>query len=468
MISRIMCSFGLLICIATGVQGQIVYPASNIQMLGHWMDPLADSLDFFGNQRYSGCYGWHNPADNKRYAILGGTSGTYIVDITQPSNPVLSDFVPGALDSCIWREYKTFGNYLYMGSDDDGDNRFQIVDLSSLPDSVTLVHESDTLIRRTHTLYIDGNKLYLGGVTYLDTASPMAVYSLQNPEAPALLRKLEQDYPFVEYVHDMFVRNDTIYASAGFQGLFIFTLQGDSQFVLVGQYTLYPQQGYNHSSYLTEDGKYLVFTDEVPDGLPFKVIDVSNFSNISLVQLENTSFGATPHNPYIKGNHMYMAAYQDGLHVYQITPNGNMQLSGYFDSYWQNNLTGGFGDLPFAGCWGAYPFPDNNWVVLGDMQNGLFILDVSTAVSLVSDVQKADANILFENPGTGDLLIKVLNLNIEKIEVLDMKGSLSWQARVGDDVLMVPDAAFPVSGIYFLRFKSTDGHWHSRKYMHVK
>jgi len=102
------------------------------------------------------------------------------------------------------------------------------------------------------------------------------------------------------------------------------------------------------------------------------------------------------------------------------------------------------------------------------MQNGLFILDVSTAVSQAADVQKADANILFENPGTGDLLIKVLDLNLEKIEVLDMKGSLSWQARVGDQVFMVPDVAFPVSGIYFLRFKSIDGKWHSRKYMHVK
>lgn len=445
-----------------------MYPASNIQLLGHWIDPQADSLDFFGNQRYSGCYGWLNPVDNKRYAILGGTSGTYIVDITQPSTPVLSDFIPGALDSCIWREYKTFGNYLYMGSDDDGSNRFQIADLSTLPDSVSLVHDSDTLIRRTHTLYIDGNKLYLGGVTYLDTASPMAVYSLQSPEAPVLLRKLEQDYPFIEYVHDMFVRNDTIYASAGFQGLFMFTLQGDSQFVLIGQYTLYPQQGYNHSSYLTDDGKYLVFTDEVPDGLPFKVIDVSDLGNISLVQLENTSFGATPHNPYIKGNHMYMAAYQDGLHLYEISQNGNMQLSGYFDSYWQNNLTGGFGDIPFMGCWGAYPFTDNNWVIIGDMQNGLFVLDVSTAVAQSPNVLTANANVSFENPGTGNLTIRFPDLNIQNIEIHDMKGALCFRSRVGGDAFIVQDNVFPASGIYYLRFQSDNGQWLSRKYIHVK
>jgi choice-of-anchor B domain-containing protein len=466
MISRI---YLFLLCfLSAGLQAQIVYPASNIQMIGHWFDPNADSLDFFGNQRYSGCYGWTDPDDNKRYAILGGTAGTYIVDISQPANPVLADYVPGALDSCIWREYKTFGNYLYMGSDDEGDNRFQIADLSTLPDSVTLIHDSDTLVRRTHTLFIDGDKLYLGGVTYQDTVSPMVVYSLSSPQTPILLRKLEQDYPFIEYVHDMFVRNDTIYASAGFQGLFIFTLQGDSQFVLIGQYTLYPQQGYNHSSYLTDDGKYLVFTDEVPDGLPFKMINVSNLNNISLVQLENSSPGATPHNPYIKGNYVYMAAYQDGLQVYSIAPNGTLQLTGFFDTYWQNNLTGGFGDIPYAGSWGAYTFPDNNWVIVGDMQNGLFILDPTAAVSITPQQTDQLTSILFPNPGTGDLKIQVADPSINRVEVWDALGKRCWNADIAHGEVVIPDYAFSTNAMYILKFSSGENGMLSRKYLHIK
>ena len=466
MISRI---YLFLLCfLYAGLQAQIVYPASNIQMIGHWFDPNADSLDFFGNQRYSGCYGWTDPDDNKRYAILGGTAGTYIVDISQPANPVLADYVPGALDSCIWREYKTFGNYLYMGSDDEGDNRFQIADLSTLPDSVTLIHDSDTLVRRTHTLFMDGDKLYLGGVTYQDTVSPMVVYSLSAPQTPILLRKLEQDYPFIEYVHDMFVRNDTVYASAGFQGLFIFTLQGDSQFVLIGQYSLYPQQGYNHSSYLTDDGKYLVFTDEVPDGLPFKMINVSNLNNISLVQLENSSPGATPHNPYIKGNYVYMAAYQDGLQVYSIAPNGTLQLTGFFDTYWQNNLTGGFGDIPYAGSWGAYTFPDNNWVIVGDMQNGLFILDPTAAVSITPPQEDELTSVLFPNPGTGDLKIQVADPSINRVEVWDALGKKCWNADIEHGEVVISDNAFSTNAMYILRFSSGENGMLSRKYLHIK
>ena len=40
-----------------------------------------------------------------------------------------------------------------------------------------------------------------------------------------------------------------------------------------------------------------------------------------------------------------------------------------YDTYFENN------DAGFYGCWGAYPFTNNNYIYASDMQNGLFILN---------------------------------------------------------------------------------------------
>jgi hypothetical protein len=74
----------------------------------------------------------------------------------------------------------------------------------------------------------------------------------------------------------MYVRNDTVFASAGYEGLRMMKLKSDNTFQLLGTYYGYPQAGYNHSSWLTKNGKYLLFADEVPESLPMNFIDVSN------------------------------------------------------------------------------------------------------------------------------------------------------------------------------------------------
>src|SRR5690606_22346046 len=96
---------------------------------------------------------------------------------------------------------------------------------------VHIIHNGTTYFEKAHTIWIDKDKMYIGGIYYSnggtgDDMSPMAVFSLANPEVPQLLRMLEQDIPesVASYVHDMYVRNDTVYASCGTQGLNVFKL----------------------------------------------------------------------------------------------------------------------------------------------------------------------------------------------------------------------------------------------------
>lgn len=312
------------------------YPSLNINLLSH-ITPETDNTGSDG-RKYSGCWGWYQAAKNKEYAIVGTSSKTYFIDVSNPQNPVIRDSVMAAHAGCTWREIKNYQNYCYIVSDDAKPNTFQIVDMQYLPDSVHVIHNGTTYFERCHTIFVDQDRLYCGGPTPAGTNAPtenMRVYSLANPANPVLLRTLSQDVPSITYVHDMFVRNDTVYASCGGQGFFILKFNPvTNTFTQMQSFTGYPYNGYNHSSWQTDNRKTMVFADEVPAGLPAKVIDVSDFNNITLTDTIRSHPGATAHNPYIMNNRWcWISTYQDGIYLYDIFNPSNVNVYGYFDTY---------------------------------------------------------------------------------------------------------------------------------------
>ncbi len=355
-----------------------IYQSYNVTMLSLSTPNIGDvGTD---NRRYSGCWGWYQASKNKEYGISGTSNGVYFIDVTSPTSPSVSAFVQGKQGG-TYREIKTYQHYCYVVSDDGPTNKFQIIDMQYLPDSVRVVHNSDTIFPRGHTLWIDQDKLYVGAVTYTNGFSAMNVYSLATPTAPVLLRKLGQDAAYISYVHDMYVRNDTVYASCANQGLYVFHfLTATNTFSLLGSYTDYQSHGYNHSSALSGDGRYLLFCDEVPESLPMHFVDVQNLGNIQPVKDFIPYNTTTPHNPFIKGNFALVSCYQDGLHIYDISQPNNINIVGYFDTHPQGGAnTGYYGASAYRGNWGAYPYLPSGNIIANDMQNGMFVLSASAA-----------------------------------------------------------------------------------------
>lgn len=412
------------------------YQHENISLLGHWFNPNQVSEPNLGI-KYNGCWGWVDTADNnKEYAIIGSSSGTNIVDVSNSTSPVLVDYVAGKREECIWREYKTYGNYLYAISDDQGPNSFQIIDLSYLPDSVHVIHDTTSIFERAHTLYVDGNHLYCASVTTGDFQHySMAVYSLDNPEQPQLLRTLNQDDPLISAVHDMFVRNDTVYASCGYQGLYIYKFNPDTTFSLISSYTSYPGQGYNHSSFLTPNGKSLVFCDEVPRNLPIKVIDVTDLQNISLESSFQSNSGPTPHNPYIIGDHRVVVAYyQDGIQIYDIKNPAAPFRMGYFDTDTLDGAENNYNPdgTTYHGCWGAYVDLPSGILLASDMQNGLFVLDATLALGVKNKEQQTQVVSVFPNPSEGIINVEfdVNTTDVVVVEIFDIAGRKLFSQQV--------------------------------------
>jgi choice-of-anchor B domain-containing protein len=435
-----------------------IYQSYNITMLSLSTPNIGDlGTD---NRRYSGCWGWYQASRNKEYAISGTSNGTYFIDVTSPTTPTVSGFIQGALGG-TYREMKTYQHYCYIVSDDSQNKRFQIVDMQYLPDSIHVVYNDTTLFKRGHTIWIDKDKMYIGAMLNDSLHfSSMAIFSLANPASPVLLRKLQQDIPLIGYVHDMHVRNDTIYASCADQGLFVLKYDSASNtFTQLGSYIGYQSHGYNHSSFLTHNGKSLIFCDEVPASLPIHFIDVQNLNNIQPIKDFHPTPQTTPHNPYIKGNFAVVSCYQDGLNIYDLSQPNAINLAGYFDTYPQGGANvGDYGESAYRGNWGAYPFLPSGIIIANDMQNGMFVLDASTAyTTTIKNPVGISANtlpeinlIVYPNPAVSQVAVHYNTQSASTLQVKNILGQVIIEKQFSGPVNDYVDVRSLENGTYFI------------------
>jgi choice-of-anchor B domain-containing protein len=449
------------------------FAASNFTLLSN-ISPQTGS-----GTKYSGCWGWTQPVTNKEYAIACSKNGTYFVDVTNPLTPTVSAYVAGTSSNGSWRETKTYQNYCYVVCDDGSSTGFQVIDMSTLPATVTLVSSNMNLFKRGHACWVDGDKLYVSGITYSNTAtSSMNVYSLANPASPVLLRELSQDYSFITYVHDAFVRNDTVYASCGYQGLHVFKFNSNNTFTQLGSLTTYSGSGYNHATSLTPDGQTMVMLDEVPASLPIKVLNVNNLSNIQVMATTNQFPQTTPHNPFVVSNqYCFISSYKDGTQLYDISNPSAPFLAGYFDTYNQgggnnNNWAGS----AYAGQWGCYPyFPSKNIFAL-DMQNGVFMIKSHLFQNLLTDVKTnsvADLDLrIYPNPAQNELSFNLpaeLINTATTIEIYDAQGKLALSRPVNElQSLTIYQRSIKLNnlanGLYILKLSANGNLLSSKKF----
>ncbi len=447
--------FSLFLLLATNIlvfAQAPIYKSQNVSLLGTWDDatiaPNATNI----NNRYSSCWGYAQKG--REYAVVGAQNGVHIVDITNPKAPVRKAFVAGKHERAIWREYKTYQNYLYCISDDAAPNSFQIIDMSYLPDSVKVVYDGTLLFTRGHTISMDKDKMYISGGD-----SPLTVYSLKNPVAPKLLRNLRNDNPNTNFAHDVFVRNDTIYGSFGYGGMQIYHFNNDStKFKLLATLTQYPSKGYNHSSLLMPNGKTLLVADEVPNSLPIKIFDASDLKDIKLECTFTSGSKATPHNPFLApNNRVMMCYYEDGVQVFDVKDPKKPVRTGFFDTHYQSDSINTEGR--YLGIWSAYTELPSKNVVAVDMQNGLFVLDARKAYGLppltAEDVPYKDIVTISPNPIQDDIIFAAAQHEVANVQIFDVQGKTIvalHQVDVAD--LHLSSNILPSKGIYFVQIEN--------------
>lgn len=348
--------------------------------------------------RMNDVWGWTDPETGKEWAIAGRMDGTAFVDVSDPSNPRFVanlPLTPGANPSS-WRDTKVYSNHAFIVADGAGEHGMQVFDLTRLrsmgnpPQTV----EPDYLYDRVnsvHNIVINeaagfayavgagsGGETCGGGLHMIDIREP------KRPTFAGCFADTTTGRRRTGYTHDAqcvtysgpdeehrgkevcFGANETALSVADV------TDKGNPVALAVAEY---PNVGYTHQGWLTEDQRYFFMDDELDElrGLVDKtrtlVWDVSDLDDPVLVREFFGTTGATDHNLYVKGDRVYQSNYVSGLRVLDIKDPENPREIAYFDTVPYGENAAGFG-----GSWSNYPFFESGTIVVTSGREGLFLV----------------------------------------------------------------------------------------------
>jgi len=319
------------------------------------------------NTKGSAIWGYTAP-DNREYALMGLYTGLSIVDVTNPDNPV--EVFNVLCPESNWREMKTLNQHAYITN--ESDSGLLIIDLTLLPDSITTKYwrADSSMLETAHTIFIDENGImYLNGFNKADNTRPVEQRGVliadlnTDPMNPVQLGVYDD-----AYVHDCFVRGDTLWTSEIYNGWFAAINITDKANPVILNTNETPNR-FTHNTWLSDDGNYLFTTDEI-SGANITSYDVSDLSNIKELDRYRSSYssGIIPHNTHVLNNYIVNSCYKDGVTIVDVTRPDNMVEVGRFDTSPFLSEDG------FAGCWGVYPYFPSGTIIASDMEEGLFVL----------------------------------------------------------------------------------------------
>lgn len=414
---------------------------------------LLDTVQFpfitngLGDVGSSDCWGWVD-SNGVDYAILGNSDNIAFV---RASDGAVLDQEPAAdqADGYFHRDMVTFGNYCYVVAEMRGTREgLMVFDLSYLPDSVHFVR-SITIpgnFIRSHNLDIDTatGHLYVESDEFL-SSSGIEIFSLADPENP-----VNVGFISINGTHDIHARNDTLWVAEGTGKAFsVYNVTDKSNPILMGR-VADNTFGYCHQVWPTDDGKFFISTEETPNKT-VKVWDATDMNNITL---RGTYLGTNnlAHNAHVMGDLVFISHYTAGVTVIDISDKDAPVEIAAYDTYPQSNNSN------FFGCWGAFPYTNNNYVYATNFEGTLFILEWDpTAVGLEQSSPRGPG-LAYPNPFT-----EVTNLPFEldgvtqvHAAVYDLQGRevaelMDAELSAGKYVLPWRPESDLASGTYFLR-----------------
>ena len=138
---------------------------NNLELLYQWTDDgTVLNVEPDPGDNWVGIYNevWGFVQNGHEFAVIGSTQGTHIFDVTDPVNSYLVASINGASTSpsVVHRDFHTYNGYLYAVADEMNSNTLQIIDIGDLPNSTSVVYDTNDMITR-HIIFSLTKKMAL-------------------------------------------------------------------------------------------------------------------------------------------------------------------------------------------------------------------------------------------------------------------------------------------------------------------
>ncbi|MCY1040971.1 hypothetical protein OV208_06550 [Corallococcus sp. bb12-1] len=304
-------------------------------------------------------------AKDHAYVVADGHAsalgGLAVFDVTNRAHPVLKKVIQLPNDT-LWNGVWAKGDALYIASASSGVIVYDISDPAD-PQYVRAVPGEPTPV---HTVHVQGDRLYAMAPAQTDA---VLLFDVSSPLAPVLLNKVSLQAGG-NGPHDAFAYQDRLYVSYTESGYVAFDVKDAEHIEKLGSYVFDGQ--FAHASAVgTFAGRTLAFEGGEFQGSHLRVLDVTDPANMRLIG----EYGLRPefsiHNMILKGTRLYVAYYQEGVRVLDVSVPPKPREVAYFNTY-RETEPGRIGGI-FEGAIGIR-VPDDGYVYVVDTHRGLLIL----------------------------------------------------------------------------------------------
>jgi hypothetical protein len=334
--------------------------------------------------------------DGRDYAYTGthaeGAGGNvmYAWDVTDPSEPTLTDSV--VVDARVVNDVKiNETRELAVITREGASNRrngIVILDIRTPAHPTVVTSFTENLTAGVHNVWIEGDIVYAVN----DGTRALHIIDISDPRNPEQVGRWQIENED-RYLHDVTVRDGLAYLSYWNDGLVILDVGAGiaggtatepkevSRYVYRGEFG---SETYGNTHHAIPYGDYVFVGDEIfgceecvngPRGY-VHVIDVSDIENPKEVAWYRVPEAGT-HNLWVEDDRLYVAHYQGGLRVVDISGElrGNLYAQGREIGWFMTDASEGDGVFrPNAAmAWGPQPYEGN--IFVSDMNAGLVVVD---------------------------------------------------------------------------------------------
>jgi len=387
-------------------------------------------LPALGGATGNDVWGWTDPQTGDEYAIMGTSTSTGFVRITDPENPVLVGILPtrGTPDQVLWRDIKVYKDHAFIVSEISrsglqvfdltrlrGQNAPTLLTADAVYDGFSRAHNI-SINEESGTAYAVGVGDAVGGTAAENEASnecrdaPRAeggengglhMIDIRKPTQPRFLGcalVTEQRVPGQStppdpkggsgeeaaesnnYSHDVecviydgpdrdYTGREICFGSN--EGAVVIYDVTDKRNPRVISQTTYPSVAYTHQGSLTENKRFFLFGDELDEqakGLNTTtyILDVQDLDSPPQPKAFAHATQSIDHNMYTAGNRVFQSNYTAGLRILDF--DDARLRAGQLEEVGLFDVVPGVDVEEFAGTWSNYRFERSGMVAVSAIE----------------------------------------------------------------------------------------------------